>query len=143
GPAAGLPVQWSVLAEPYYFAPAWGERFQWRDTSDPWACWECWWRPAPPPQPIASGSGTTDAQGRIDITLPADLRDTQGNPITDSVRLTIEATATGRDNQPISGRATVVRHASDLYVGLAPRSYLGRANQEQVVDVATASRDGQ
>ncbi|MFO7167437.1 MAG: Ig-like domain-containing protein [Chloroflexota bacterium] len=143
GPAAGLPVQWSVLAEPYYFAPAWGERFQWRDTSDPWACWECWWRPAPPPQPIASGSGTTDAQGRIDITLPADLRDTQGNPITDSVRLTIEATATGRDNQPISGRATVVRHAGDLYVGLAPRSYLGRANQEQVVDVATASRDGQ
>lgn len=142
GPAADLPVQWSALAEPYVFAPSWGERYQWRAGGDPWACWECWWRPAPPPQPIASGSGTTDAQGRLNITLPADLKDSRGNPITDSVRLTIEATAMGRDNQAISGRSSVVVHAGDLYVGLASRSSLGRAGQEQEVEVATASRDG-
>ncbi|MEN9934619.1 MAG: hypothetical protein RLZZ387_1198 [Chloroflexota bacterium] len=143
GPAAGLPVQWAAVAEPYRFAPPWGERYQWSDSDDPWICIECWWRPAPPPQPIATGSGTTDAQGRLDIALPADLRDAQGNPITDSVRLTIEATATGRDNQAISGRTQVTVHAGDLYVGLAPRSYLGRAGREQEVDIATASRDGQ
>jgi alpha-2-macroglobulin len=142
GPAASLPVQWNVVAEPYRFAPDWGERYQWSDADDPWACWECWWRPAPPAQPVASGSGTTDAQGRLSIALPDDLRDSQGTPITDSVRLTIEATVTGRDNQAISGRTEVVRHAGDMYIGLASRSYLGRANQEQQVEIATASRDG-
>jgi hypothetical protein len=142
GPAANVPVQWNVLAVPYDFRPSWGQRFQWRANDDPWGCWECWWRPAPPAQPIASGSGSTDAQGRLSVSLPAELRDSQGNPITDSVRLTIEASATGRDNQVISGREGVTVHAGDMYVGLAPRSYLGRAGQEQQIDIATATREG-
>ncbi|HWQ13381.1 MAG TPA: Ig-like domain-containing protein [Roseiflexaceae bacterium] len=143
GPATGVPVQWAAMAEPYRFAPAWGARYQWSDADDPWICWDCWWRPQPPPVPLATGSGTTDAQGRLTIALPAELRNTQGTPLSGSVRLTIEATAMGRDNQAISGRTQVVVHAGDLYVGLAPRSYLGRAGREQQVDVATASRDGQ
>ena len=119
GPVANAPVQWNVLADSYRFSPPWGGRYQFGDTDDPWRCWECWWRPVAPPQPIMSGSGTTDAQGNLLVTIPADLKDAQGVPITDSVRLTIEATVTGRDNQVISGRAELVSHRGQIYLGLA------------------------
>jgi hypothetical protein len=142
GPAAGIPVQWNILSAPYTFAPDWGGRFRFGDTDDPWLCFYCWWRPQPEPQPILSGSGTTDAQGRLAIALPAELRDPQGNVITSSVRLTIEATATGRDNQAISGRSELVVHAGDLYVGLASQSYLGRAGDEQIIDLVASDTQG-
>jgi uncharacterized protein YfaS (alpha-2-macroglobulin family) len=142
GPVAGVPAQWNVLAETYRFAPDWAGRYQFNDSDDPWRCWDCWWMPPTPPQPILSGSGTTDAQGKLAINIPADLKDSQGVPITGSVKLTIEATATGRDNQVISGRHDLVVHSGQLYVGLAPRSYVGQAGEQQQVDLVTADTQG-
>ncbi|MFN8502289.1 Ig-like domain-containing protein [Kouleothrix sp.] len=142
GPVANAPVQWNVLADSYRFQPAWGGRYQFGDSDDPWRCWECWWRPATPPQPILSGSGTTDAQGRLAIGIPADLKDAQGVPITDSVRLTIEATVTGNDNQAISGRASLVLHRGQLYIGLAPRGYVAQAGQPQTIDLVASDTAG-
>ena len=143
GPVANALVQWNVLADSYRFSPPWGGRYQFGDTDDPWRCWECWWRPVAPPQPILSGSGTTDAQGKLAITIPADLKDAQGVPITDSVQLTIEATATGRDNQVISGRASVVSHRGSLYLGLAPRAYVAQAGEAQSIDLVASDTAGQ
>jgi uncharacterized protein YfaS (alpha-2-macroglobulin family) len=142
GPVANAPVQWNVLAETYRFAPEWAGRYQFNDSDDPWRCWDCWWFPAPPPQPILSGSGTTDAQGKLVIAIPADLKDSNGTPITGSVRLTIEATATGKDNQVISGRHDLVVHSGPLYIGLAPRAYVGQAGEEQQIDLVTADTQG-
>ena len=143
GPVANAPVQWSVLADSYRFSPDWGGRYQFGDTDDPWRCWECWWRPADPPRPILSGSGSTDAQGNLAISIPADLKDAQGVPITDSVRLTIEATVTGRDNQAISGRAELVLHRGQIYLGLAPRAYVGQAGEPQQIDLVASDIDSQ
>jgi uncharacterized protein YfaS (alpha-2-macroglobulin family) len=143
GPVANAPVQWNVLADTYRFAPDWGGRYQFGDTDDPWICFDCWWRPAAPPQPILSGSGTTDAQGQLKIDIPVQLKDTQGQPITNSVKLTIEATVTGKDNQAISGRTELVVHRGQLYIGLAPRAYVGQAGEQQQIDLVasdTASR---
>lgn len=142
GPVANAPVQWNVLADSYTFVPEWGGRYQWGDSDDPWRCWECWWRPSPPPQPILSGSGTTDAQGRLAISLPADLKDAHGVPITDSVRLTIEASVTGRDNQVISGRSELIVHRGQIAIGLASRSYVGQAGEEQTIDLAVSDIAG-
>ncbi|MDQ2999611.1 MAG: MG2 domain-containing protein, partial [Chloroflexota bacterium] len=142
GPVASVPVQWNVLAEPYGFAPDWAGRYQFNDSDDPWRCWDCWWMPSTPPQPILSGSGTTDAQGKLTIDIPADLKDSQGVPITGSLKLTIEATATGRDNQVISGRHDLIVHSGQLYIGLAPRSYVGQAGEQQQVDLVTADTQG-
>ena len=138
GPVANAPVTWNVLAETYRFAPEWAGRYQFNDNDDPWRCFDCWWFPSAPPQPILSGSGTTDAQGKLTIAVPADLKDTQGQPITGSLRLSIEASATGRDNQVISGRGQMIAHAGRLYVGLAPRGYLGNAGEAQTIDLVTA-----
>ena len=142
GPVASVPVQWNVLAEPYRFAPDWAGRYQFNDSDDPWRCWDCWWMPPTPPQPILSGSGTTDAQGKLTIDIPADLKDSQGVPITGSLRLTIEATATGKDNQVISGRHDLIVHSGQLYIGLAPRTYVGQAGEQQQVDLVTADTQG-
>jgi alpha-2-macroglobulin len=142
GPVASVPVQWNVLAEPYRFAPDWAGRYQFNDSDDPWRCWDCWWIPRTPPQPILSGSGTTDAQGKLMIAIPADLKDSQGVPITGSLKLTIEATATGKDNQVISGRHDLIVHSGQLYIGLAPRTYVGQAGEPQQVDLVTADTQG-
>ncbi len=141
-PAANLPVQWNVLAEPFSPAPDWASRYTFDESGDVWICRFCWWIPAPPPQPILSGSATTDAQGQAIISLPGELRDTEGNVITRSVRLTVEATVTGRDNQAISGRTNVIVHSSELYVGLAPRTYVSRAGAVQQIDLVTIDTRG-
>ncbi|HYF63374.1 MAG TPA: MG2 domain-containing protein, partial [Herpetosiphonaceae bacterium] len=138
GPVASVPIQWNVLAEDYQFSPDWAGRYQFSASDDPWRCWECWWMPPATPDPILSGSGVTDAQGRLSIELPAGLTDSSGAPITRSVRLTVEATATGKDNQIISGRESLVVHGADRYVGLAPQTYVSKAGQEQKIDLVVA-----
>ncbi|HSH82224.1 MAG TPA: alpha-2-macroglobulin family protein, partial [Herpetosiphonaceae bacterium] len=89
-----------------------------------------------------TGTATTDAQGTINIGLPADLRWNDGEVITSSVRLTIEATANGRDNSVISGRGDVVVHQAQVYAGLAAQSYVSRAGQPAGVDIVTADTEG-
>nr|MBA3469605.1 alpha-2-macroglobulin [Herpetosiphonaceae bacterium] len=100
--------------------------------------WECWWQPSVPPTPLLSGSGTTNAQGQLVIDLPADLLDGDGQPITRSLKLTIEATATGKDNQVIAGRENVIVHAGEIYLGLAAQSYVGEAGKPQQIELVVA-----
>ncbi len=141
-PAANLPVQWNVLAESFAPAPEWASRYTFEELDDLWLCRFCWWHTPPPPQLILSGNATTDAQGQAIISLPDELRDSEGNVITRSVRLTVEATVTGRDNQAISGRTSVIVHASNLYVGLAPRTYVGKTGAGQQIDLVTIDTRG-
>ncbi|HEY1013351.1 MAG TPA: Ig-like domain-containing protein, partial [Herpetosiphonaceae bacterium] len=143
GPVANVPVQWNIISSNHYFSPEWAERFDFGAQDDPWYCGRCWWREPEPTLPLLSGSGATDAQGRLVINLPADLKDSAGKPITSSLDLVIEATATGKDNQVIAGRASAVVHRADFYVGLAARTYVAKAGEAQAIDVVTASAAGQ
>ncbi|NJN68757.1 MAG: alpha-2-macroglobulin, partial [Chloroflexaceae bacterium] len=142
-PVENAPVVWTVSAVDYRFAPAQYGRYQFGPNDDPWFCWECWWMPGATPEPIMSGSGTTDGQGHLTIDLPADLKDRQGLPISDSVRLTIEATVTGRDNQVVSNRSDVVVHSGAVYVGLASQTYFGTAGEVQAIDVIALDTEEQ
>ena len=137
GGVAGQPVQWNVLQEPFNFQPPWGGNYSWSDVDSPYICFDCWWfrSAAPPPQPILSGSGTTDANGNLTIEIPGDLKLSDGTPITQSVHLIVEATATGKDNQVISGRNTITRHSGDFYVGVASRDYIGEAKKPTTIDL--------
>ena len=142
GSVAGVPVEWNVLAEPYHFEPFGLERYTFTDEDDPWRCFDCWWQPPEPPAPIMSGRATTDAQGNVSIAIPAALQWSDGKPITTSVRLTIEATAFGRDNSVLSGRAELVAHQAQIYVGLAAQSYVSTAGQPAGVDIVTTDTEG-
>ena len=52
-----------------------------------------------------SGEGTTDANGLLTISFPADLQDA-----TQSQTFTIEATVTDQSDQAVSGRTSVIVH---------------------------------
>ena len=149
GPVANVPVTWTVLAEPYRVAPDWAGRYTFGTGGGMGRCWECWWTPPTPPLPVLNGSGTSDENGKLTVALPATLLD--GLPATDGqssaddrqpYTLTIEAVATGRDNQAIAGRTSLVMHPAELYVGLASQNYLGTAGREQAIDVVTTTTDG-
>lgn len=140
-PVKGAPVDWTVKASNYHFAPDWAARYRFSDTEDPWYCWDCWWMPGETPQPILSGQGTTDENGQLGITLPANLKDRDGEPIVNSTRLTIEATVMGNDNQVISNRNDVIIHSGSVYVGLASQQSFGEANEAQQIDVIALDTD--
>ena len=74
---------------------------------------------------IASGSGTTDEQGRLVIEVPADLEDD-----TQSQTFTIEAVVTDESEQAVAGRAEVIVHKGLIYIGARPADYVGIAGQE-------------
>ncbi len=134
GPLAGADVTWNILAENYRFKPAQLGNYSFDDADDPYICFDCWWYHFDTfPQSLLSGSGTTDASGQLPITA-------DGQEIDDllglgSYRLTIEATATGPDNQFISGRDTVILHKGDYYIGLSPQENVADAGQETAVDL--------
>ena len=144
GGVANQPVQYNVLQEPFYFQPPWGGNYSWTDADSPYVCFDCWWfrSYAPPPRPILSGSGVTDNNGNFTIEIPADLKLSDGTPISQSVRLIVEATVTGKDNQVISGRNTIIRHSGDFYIGVATREYMAKAKQPAVVDLIAVDWEG-
>ncbi len=134
GPLAGVPVNWNVLAESYTFSPAQLGHYTFTDSDDPYACFECWWwyHPAPP-QPVMSGNGVTDAAGQLVIKL--DGKELDAALPAGSQNLIIEATVTGRDNQVISGRSSVILHKGAYYIGLSPQEYVADAGKETAVDL--------
>ncbi len=143
GPVAGVPVEWNVIRQNYTFRPAQFGRYSFSDTDDPWICFDCWWwQPYYEPEVLLSGSGTTDAAGQLTVDLPAQLIGANGQPITDSVQLVVEATVYGNDGQVLSGRSTVVVHRGEFYVGLAAREAVGRAGDEMSVEVVTVDWAG-
>ena len=142
GPLSDTTVEWAVLSEPYTFQPPWGGKYTFSDRDDPYRCWDCWWYPQPPAQePILNGSGTTDAQGNLTLSIAGETLDealTKG-----AHRLIIEARATGPDNQQIAGRTSVVAHPGPYYIGLASRTYVGQAGDENQIDLVTVDWEGE
>ena len=136
GPVADANVTWNVLSAPYRFEPAQFGRYDFTDEDDPWVCRWCWWWEPPALEVVLSGSATTGADGHLAILLPTEV-------MTGGQRLTVEATAYGRDGQAISGRADVVVHKGEFYVGLAPQQYVGQAGEELAVDVVTVDWAGE
>ena len=144
GAVADHDVTWRVYSEGYRFSPGQLGRYTFTDTDDPWSWWGWWWRTPETPSPILEGSGRTDGNGRLAIEIPANTKaENDADPFAGSRTLTIEATATGKDGQTISGRADVVVHAGDFYIGLASGRAIGRAGDPMAVDVVSVDWDGE
>ncbi|HLA45434.1 MAG TPA: alpha-2-macroglobulin family protein, partial [Aggregatilineales bacterium] len=54
---------------------------------------------------------------------------------TQSQEYTIEARVVDESDQLVAGRATVIVHQGDVYVGLRPEEYIGQAEQETAVNL--------
>ena len=125
GPVANARVRWNVVAQPYYF------RWQgqgWYNFSD----WDYWYSMESGPQVVATGETTTDAEGRVAFTVPADIA-----KYTASQTFSIEAVVTDVNGQEVSGRSAVPVHKGEFYIGLAPKAYIGTAGKPQEVMVIT------
>ncbi|MGC9521770.1 MAG: Ig-like domain-containing protein [Anaerolineae bacterium] len=140
GPLKETRVQWNVLAERYVFEPPWGGGYTFSDLDDPYRCFDCWWVEPPSRESLMSGEGVTDAEGRVSINIDgrelADVLDRGAQ------RIIIEATATGPDNQQIAGRTTAIVHPGPHYIGLRPRTYVGRAGDESEIDLVAVDWEG-
>jgi uncharacterized protein YfaS (alpha-2-macroglobulin family) len=89
---------------------------------------------------VMDGQGMTDENGRLTITLPADLlKDIEDG----SRRVNIEANVNDLANFPVAARTSVVFHAADTYVGIVPTDYVSIAGTSTTVDLLTVDWDGQ
>ncbi|MCS7056684.1 MAG: MG2 domain-containing protein [Thermoflexales bacterium] len=133
GNVAGAQVYWSLLASDYFFdryTGVGGYVFGDFDYSPG--------RFFGFNEPVASGEGVTDAQGRLTLRLPADLskRKTSG-------RFTLEVNVTDINDQSISARTEVIVHKGTAYFGIAPRGYVFNAGEEVAAEVIAVNWEGQ
>ncbi len=142
GDVIGADVSWNVEATDYTFRPtgAYG-RYSFEDSSyNNWwyyeDCWDCGWYGGSSGTIVASGSGQTDLDGDLPITMTSAL-DEDGN----SQLYTIEATVTDASNNPVSGRSDVIIHKSAVYPGVKTASYVGRVGQDMQIDVVALDWD--
>ncbi len=85
---------------------------------------------------LGDGYGTTDGSGRFMITTE-NTRPSSGRPM----QITVEATVTDESQQAISGRATVLAHPANIYVGLRSDRYFGREGQPMTIDLVAVTAD--
>lgn len=136
GPVADANVQWSLLTSDYVFRWSGPGRFDWTDSSTYRASYgELVYGGFG--ELIADGKATTDAQGRLVFSIPADIADRSA-----SQSFTIEATVTDLNDQVVSGRASAVVHKGQFYAGLHPQRYVGQVDKELGVDVRTVDWNG-
>ncbi len=137
GPASDLPVEWSIRQQPYNF-PWEGPYYSFNDQDD------FVFRYGDEMdffgEFVTQGSGRTDGDGRLVITLPADLLEEAG----DGSRLvTVEAVVRDISEFPISATGQVVFHDSEVYVGIAPQDYINAVGDETGVNLITVDWEGE
>ncbi len=137
GSAADLLVSWSVYDETYY-----------PDFPGPYYCWsDCglfYYEDAGyfrfgDTNFLASGEGTTDGDGRLTITLPADLLQDSDEG---SRLVRIEATVQDISNLPVTSRTQVTFHAAETYVGVKTLTGFVAAGDEAEIEVKTVDWAG-
>lgn len=136
GPVSNAQVEWTALADRYLFQYQGPGNYSFSDDSQ-----DQRYGPDFVPgfgEEIANGQGTTDAEGRFVIRLPANLvaADT-------SRRFTIEATVTDINAVSVSGRAQVVVHKGQLYAGVSPDVYVATAGERVSASLIAVDWEGQ
>lgn len=133
GAVNNVPVEWSVLTDDYYFNYAGQGSYSFEDFDED----------AGPREynsqygnSIAAGKGTTDANGKFVIEVPADLGKSKQSQV-----YVIEARVTDEAGQLVAARAQVIVHAGELYLGAAPEEYVGTAKQPARINVIAVDWD--
>jgi alpha-2-macroglobulin len=139
GAVVGANVDWTLYSDPFTFSPsAEYSGYSFSDV-DLDAGYTDQFNPQQPTrQTVAQGKGTTDANGNLVLTMPADLSDSKT-----SLQFTLEATVSDVAGTVVSGRASVTAHRSRYYPGVKPSSYVGVAGQAQSFDLVALDWNSQ
>jgi alpha-2-macroglobulin len=135
GAVSDADVQYSVVAQPYFFSPDGLSNFSFIDFNYDMGASEQFGVSG---GEIATGEGTTDASGQFMISLPAELRDAG-----QSLTYTVEATVTDESGQAVSGRADVIVNPAQVYVGVRPQEYVATVGVETAVDLTVVDWEGE
>ena len=143
GPATDLPVEWTVYEQAYQPTPLPGPYYSFVDSGgflfEDAGLFGGFGGGGALGNFVTNGSGRTDENGRLTITLSADLlQDVDAGSRT----ITIEANVLDLSEFAVTSRTTVTLHAADLYVGIAPDNFIGRAGSESTVNLQTIDWDG-
>lgn len=133
GAVSDAPVVWSVTANDYYFDRYAGQGYYgWNDVdySGPGGSGRGGL--------IASGEGKTDKDGKFKITLPAKLDEKTGSQV-----FNVEAAITDLNDQQVAGRASVIVHQGQYYIGIAPADYVGTVGKPLDFNLLTVDWQGQ
>ena len=136
GPVKEAAVRWAVLSQDTFFnwqGKGWYNFSDW-DWGD-WRRQEGWTRFG---ELIAAGQGQTDAAGSFSFTVPADI-----SKYKQSQLFTLDVTVTDVNGQEVSGRAAVIVHKGEFYIGVSPRRYVGVVGKGQEVDLITVDAQSQ
>ncbi|MCU0491067.1 MAG: Ig-like domain-containing protein, partial [Chloroflexaceae bacterium] len=139
GVLANAPVRWRLLAEPLYFSDENFGGYQFNDVDDAMLFYR-WFDSSRPGgrELVSEGEGSTDANGKLSLSLPAELAKNGG-----SRRFVVDVEVTDVDGQVIASQADVSLHAGAFYVGLRPEGYVAQAGQPQKVNLLTLDPQGQ
>ncbi|RIK38322.1 MAG: hypothetical protein DCC55_21480, partial [Chloroflexi bacterium] len=138
GALADAPVEWRLIAEPYFFTWEQGptDRFYSftpydpdQETDDPYRY--------PYYGLVQEGRGQTAADGTFVIEVPAAIQDSLH-----SQRWAFDVTVQSPTNQFVSGRTTVPVHKGEFYIGLSPQRYVVNIGDESTVDIVTVTPQG-
>ncbi|MEA3349938.1 MAG: Ig-like domain-containing protein, partial [Chloroflexota bacterium] len=138
GAVANAEVNWTLSAAPYTFDPS-GDLSRYRfDDTERDLYYYAYFGDSHGSEIIASDAATTDENGEITVTLPAEL-DEEGN----SQQFTFEATITDLAGNDVSSRASLNVHQSSVYVGVRPQRYVGSVGSEQTFELVTVDWDAE
>jgi hypothetical protein len=135
GLVANATVEYNVIANPYFFNTPSAPYFSFVDFDYDAGASELYGFSG---GVVASGTGTTDADGRLLIEIPADLRDS-----TQSLIYTLEATVTDESGQAVAARSEIVVHKGAFYIGVQPQEYVVTASAETGVDLRVFDTTGE
>lgn len=127
GPVADAKVQWRLMVADHLYTPPDDVPGYWEfNDLDPLA--------SLPVQRdrgvVKQGTGTTDAQGRFSIPIPASLdKDTFGQTYS------LEVEVTDANGQAVAGRRSLPVYPGGLHIGIRPASYLAAAGKPQTVEL--------
>jgi alpha-2-macroglobulin len=135
GSVSGGSAEYNVVATPYVFDYTGRGNYSFDDVNYDYGASDFFFDPS---APVASGEITLDGQGRATIEIPAALENANRSMI-----YTIELTVTDESALAVSGRAEVVVHKGDTYVGVAAESYVSTAGQPAALELITVDWDSQ
>ncbi|MDQ2744869.1 MAG: Ig-like domain-containing protein [Chloroflexota bacterium] len=141
-PVAEQHVSWTAYTQPRLVQPSGWEGYQFGDQDAIQQQQQTPVRPGGEPrsqfgQVLTRGQGMTDARGELAIQAPFNL----SHKLLDQT-VTIEATTTDLNHQPVSGRAQVPTNHAALALGLAAQKQVVPVGGHETIDVVAVGING-
>jgi alpha-2-macroglobulin len=141
-PVVHQPVAWTAYATPTEQSPPGWDGYDFVDWETLWNEWSTldsttFQNIGPLGNPIAHGKGSTDANGKLTIRMPVNLK----KEILDRT-VVVEVTATDENSQSVSGRATFGEYHSDLAIGVQADSSTVTIGSPATVHIVAVHQDG-